>query len=63
MKVKFIEVGRSKKTWETECEGELTYEWLYSQAKKALFSSNIDFTDDGKIYAGFHNVGRFEIVT
>ncbi len=62
MKVKFIDVGRNKKSWEAECKGQLTFDWLYSQAKKALMSSDIDFTDDGSILAGFRTVGRFEIV-
>lgn len=61
MKVRFIEVGRNKKSWEAEYDGELNYNWLYMQAKKALMSSDIDFSDDGKIYAGFRNVGRFEV--
>lgn len=62
MKVKFIEVGRDNKSWEAECNGELTYEWLYGQAKKALRSSDIDFSEDGTIFAGFRSVGRFEVI-
>lgn len=62
MKVKFIDVGRNKKSWEAECDGELNYNWLYSQAKKALMSSDIDFSDDGTIFAGFRSVGKFEVV-
>ena len=61
MKVKFIEVGRRKNSWEAECEGELNYEWLYSQVKPNLFSSNIDFVE-GRIFAGAHGVGKFEVV-
>lgn len=62
MKVKFIEVGRENKSWEAECNGELTYEWLYRQAKKALRSSDIGFSEDGAIFVGFRNVGRFEVI-
>ena len=61
MKVKFIDVGRDKKTWEAECDT-LTYDWMYSQVKKALMSNNIEFGEDGKIYAGFRAVGRFGII-
>ena len=62
MLVKFIEVGRNKRSWESECKGELNYNWLYKEAKKALMSSEIDFSDNGIIFAGFRNVGRFEVV-
>lgn len=52
MQVKFIGVGRNKKSWEAKCEGELSYDWLYVEVKKALMSSAIDFSDDGTIFAG-----------
>lgn len=63
-RVKFINVGREKKNWEAECEGDLTYQWLFGQVKKqrALVSNDIDFYKDGRITAGFRTVGRFEIV-
>ena len=61
MKVKFIDVGRNKACWASECK-ELTYNWLYKQAKKVLRSSVIDFEENGTILVGgFRPVGRFEI--
>lgn len=64
MKVRFINVGKDKKSWEAETDGELSYNWLYGQVKKhsALFSSGIDFYEDGSITAGFRTVGRFEVI-
>jgi len=61
-KVKFIEVGRSKSNWEAEYRGDLTESWLYKQAKKALMSRDIWFTDSGIIFAGIRSVGKFEII-
>jgi len=60
-KVRFIEVGRNKMSWEAECKGEPTYNWLHKQVKKVLGSRGIDFSNDGQIYAGLRPVGRFEI--
>lgn len=49
--------------WIAECKDELTYEWLYREAKKALASDGIEFTGDGKIIVGgFRLVGQFEIL-
>jgi hypothetical protein len=60
-KVKFLNVGRNKISWEAECDGEPTYEWMFGQVKKALLSNDIDFTDNGEILAGFRTVGEFEV--
>ena len=74
MKIKFIDVGRNKATWEAECEAEkiedLEYGWLYSQVKKRamLMSEEIEFLlnqedlTNGIITAGFHTIGKFAIV-
>ena len=64
MKVRFIEVGREKKSWEAECRGELTYDFLIGEVRKnnALYSSDVGFYEDGAIRAGFRTVGRFEII-
>ena len=74
MKIKFIEVGRLSKTWESECQAksvdELEYDWLWSQVKKnaSVMSNDLEFMlskdnmTDGIIYAGFHTIGKFQIV-
>jgi hypothetical protein len=62
LRIGFIEVGPSHKSWEAKCVGELTEDWLYNQAKKALNSSNIQFGDKGEIIVGFRIVGRYELV-
>lgn len=64
MIVRFIEVGRNKKTWEAECAGEPDYKFLNGQVRKngALMSSFLDFDDDGAIRAGLRTVGRFEVL-
>lgn len=64
MRVKFIDVGRDKKSWEAETDGELTYSWLFGQVKKrgSLLSSGIDFYEDGSITSVFRTVGRYEII-
>lgn len=63
MKVKFSDVGRNEANWIAECEGdEFNYDWLLSQVRPHLVSSYIDFYMDGRIKAGFHTVGRFEII-
>lgn len=62
MIVKFTNVGGNQKSWEANCDGELTEDWLYHQAKTALGSSNIQFGDKGEIVVGFRIVGKYEIV-
>lgn len=49
MKVKFINVGRNKVSWEAETEI-ITYDWLRNQASMygGLISNDIDFTDSRK---------------
>ena len=64
-KVYFKNVGRNNASWCAECD-ELNYDWLCSQVKPHVMSRDLDFelTDGetvGKIYAGFHNIGTFEI--
>jgi hypothetical protein len=65
--VNFINVGRNKISW-TAKTAEVNYEWLYNQVKSkgALLSRDIEFMKEhnkGIIFAGFHHVGQFEIVT
>ena len=73
MKIKFIEVGRNKMTWESECPAnsveELEYDWLYSHVKQKVFvmSNDLEFwlNDDmtsGSITAGFRMIGEFQIL-
>ena len=73
MIIKFIEIGRNKRTWESKCPvnhiDDLEYDWLFSQVKRngGILSSEVDFLLDtetnttGIITAGFHTVGKFEI--
>ena len=74
MKIKFIEVGRNNASWESECPAnnieEMEYDWFYSQVKKRamVMSTDLDFllnkenNTDGIITAGFHTIGKFQIV-
>ena len=64
MKIKFINVGREDKNWISEEVKEVTYEILIKEIfqHSALVSSNIEFSDEGRIYAGFHHVGDFEVL-
>ena len=64
MKVKFINVGRENKNRVSDELKEVTYETLAQEIYKnsALVSSNVSFSGTGQIYAGFHNVGTFEIL-
>ena len=64
MKVKFINVGRENKNRVSDELKEVTYETLAQEIYKnsALVSSNVSFSETGQIYAGFHNVGTFEIL-
>jgi hypothetical protein len=71
MIVRFINVGRGKKTWFTDlnlsgnasAQDELL---IGLEAKQALVSNDVDaaFKDKthGFIYAGIHCVGAFEVV-
>lgn len=68
MKVFFENVGRDKRNWSAECKKDLDYDWLYSQVKSKLLSSDIDFyldrNDDHKgiiVVGGFREVGSFRI--
>ena len=63
MKIKFINVGRNNANWEAECSDEdLTYDFLLSQVRPHLVSSNISFLENGSILAGIYTVGKFEVV-
>lgn len=73
MKIKFIDVGRNNTNWESDCPAksveELDYGWLYSQVKKhgMVMSRELDFFVNkdgtgGSITAGFHTIGKFEII-
>jgi hypothetical protein len=69
MKVRFIQVGAGKKTWEAELRG-LSYRELFNAVKKAhaLGSRGIDFDYDdenrrGTIWVGgMRCVGAFEVL-
>lgn len=70
MKIRFFDVGRNKASWTSECPIEISeaYDWLYRQVKPHLMSRNLEFMLDasadgnGIILAGFHTVGRFELI-
>lgn len=63
--VRFIEVGRDKKTFTADVaaqHGMPTYNGMVLAIRKrhALLSRDIEFGDGGEIYAGIRVVGRFE---
>ena len=64
MTVKFIEVGRLKKSWDAECKSRaLSYGWLYKQVKNnGVMSGDITFLKNGTIYAGIRPIGKFEVI-
>lgn len=64
MKVKFTDVGGSKKSWEATYKDELTYTFLYKQVKRnaAIMSNEISFTEYGEIVAGIRVVGKYEVI-
>lgn len=66
MKVYFERVGHSNANFSRECNGELTYEWLYKQVKPYCMSRNISFhyneeTNEGLIFGGYQTIGGFKI--
>lgn len=66
MIVSFKCVGHSNINFEAECEGELTYDWLYKHVKPYCMSRNINFlyhkeTNQGTILGGMHVIGGFEV--
>lgn len=67
LKIRFVEVGRNKKSWETEVpEGDRALPAILKSVQKsgALMSRGIEVVADGaegRIYAGARCVGRFEI--
>lgn len=68
MKIKFIKVGRGKKTWTAEVAGfDQAYMEEAVHRSGALSSRNISFSDtdgndEGTIFAGLHSVGTFKII-
>lgn len=63
--VRFMEVGRDKKTFTDNVpapRGMPTYRGMVSAIRKhhALLSRDIEFGDEGEIFAGVRQVGRFE---
>lgn len=70
MRIRFVDVGRDRKTWEAELPGRREpIEEIYSAVVKAkvLKSRGVEVVanDDGVsgvILAGAHKVGRFEVV-
>lgn len=66
MKVLFRNVGYLAANFERECNGELTYKWLYKQVKSYCMSRNLDFSYDedtrqGIIFGGMRVIGKFEV--
>ena len=66
MKVYFERVGHSNANFSRECNGELTYEWLYKQVKPYCMSRNLAFsyneeTNKGLIFGGYQTIGWFKI--
>jgi len=62
--VKFWDLGREDAKGEFKIEAQTTDEFnekMLKEFSEHLFSSNISF-DDGKIYAGFRNVGNFQFI-
>lgn len=63
-KVKFIGVGRNKfngvKLFEGNTEEEINLKIL-AEVKNHLLSNDVSF-EDGVIYAGFRDVGKFEFI-
>ena len=62
MKVYFERVGHSNANFSRECNGELTYEWLYEQIKPYCAPRKISFhynekTGYGLIFAGYKSNG------
>ena len=56
----FKEVGRRNDSWSAQTN-EITYDFMFGQVKKhGVMSSDIDFIN-GRIYAGFHCIGTYEI--
>lgn len=60
--VTFTDVGRGKASWSATCE-EVTFDWLYDQVKsKAMvLSTELNFSEEGTIFAGFHPIGKFQV--
>ena len=66
MKVYFEKIGYSNAKFESECNGELTYGWLYKQIKPYCMSHNLVFsynedTKRGTIFGGLRPIGKFEV--
>lgn len=63
IRVKFIEVGRGKKSWEASYNGNTDdlEVWLRKQVRPFILSPHIEFSESGYIFAGMRMVGRFEI--
>ena len=67
-RVRFIEVGRTKRTWERTFPGpELDADAVAREAGTALKSRGVDVTIDldtgtGLVFAGAHTVGRLEVL-
>jgi hypothetical protein len=70
MIVRFINIGRQKKTWFTDLNlsgnAEVDKLLIATEARRALVSNDVDaeYEDEthGAIFAGVHCVGVFEIV-
>ena len=66
MKVYFERVGHSNANYSRECNGELTYEWLYEQVKPYCMSRNLsirysELTNEGLTFGGYQTIGAFKI--
>ena len=62
-KVRYWDLGRSKAKGEFIAEGEAEEinDKMLEEFSKHLMSSDVSF-DDGKIFAGFRNVGNYTMV-
>ena len=68
-KTTFKDLGGDKACFTVSSDKEPDYDFLYRHAKKHLMSSDIDFAitnedeekTEGRVYAGFRNVGEFAI--
>lgn len=64
-KVKFIEIGRDKKSWEKLYEGEPGDLLLVREAKKKLLSNEVSIVwsnqNNATVIAGLYTVGRIQM--
>lgn len=59
MRYRLINIGREKACREVEVRNEVE---LLHEVKKHLRSNDVEIQHDGSVVAGFHSVGRVELV-